>query len=442
MAFRWLSLLLTVVLARNSSAPREHEDFYAFLLHITEGRPDLRQFLVRKMLLHLTTPAWAGVECPAPNRASRRGDGGPAEALEVIALIATPVEAFSWRAMVRKTLEELAVGVTAGCPVDIHARFTVGLPSARQMDQLQLEAETFGDLARLNMTDTFITAGCRMEIWSLPVKYLDLSDRGISIVTPCQNSEKSFLSFAWAVQHFPNADLVFHQDGDTMVDWREAVPRMLRRIFGLLPPARRDIRRLYLGRLCERAPSHLLAGCPGAVEIEPCGAGSLYGFSGDVVRWIVATQNPEVGHRMNYEDLHACRWARRFEEAHHGLDVCGLLRARDFQNAWIHPVKDSRAYMNCFYNRSHGCFANDLGLQRLHFRLPEKVHCGMNERGSRKVGLASLLYDLRRNSRTATRLGPHPFGACGAACSPQTLCDTRASPSGVIRSTGQHRGHS
>ncbi|CAE7410742.1 unnamed protein product [Symbiodinium sp. CCMP2592] len=348
MAFRCFSLLLTVVLGRNSSAPREHEDFYAFLLHITEGRPDLRQFLVRKMLLHLTTPAWAGVECPAPNRASRRGDGGPAEALEVIALIATPVEeAFSWRAMVRKTLKELAVGVTAGCPVAIHARFAVGLPPARQMDQLQLEAETFGDLARLNMTDNFITAG--------------------------QNSEKSFLSFAWAVQHFPDADLVFHQDGDTMVDWREAVPRMLRRVFGLLPPARRDIRRLYLGRLCERAPSHLLAGCPGAVEIEPCGAGSLYGFSGDVVRWIVATQNPEVGHRMNYEDLHACRWARRFEEAHHGLDVCGLLRARDFQNAWIHPVKDSRAYMNCFYNRSHGCFANDLGLQRLHFRLPEKV---------------------------------------------------------------------
>ncbi|CAE7297872.1 unnamed protein product [Symbiodinium sp. KB8] len=233
MALRCFSLL-TVVLARNSSAPREHEDFYAFLLHITDGRPDLRQFLVRKMLLHLTTPAWSGVECPAPNRVSRRGDGGPAEALEVVALIATPVEAFSWRAMVRKTLEELAVGVTAGCPVALHARFAVGLPPARQMDQLQLEAQTFGDLAQLNMTDNFITAG--------------------------QNSEKSFLSFAWAVQHFPNADLIFHQDGDTMVDWREAVPRMLRRIFGLLPPARRDIRRhfidtrMYLGHVELRDP--------------------------------------------------------------------------------------------------------------------------------------------------------------------------------------------
>ena len=44
---------------------------------------------------------------------------------------------------------------------------------------------------------------------------------------------------------------------------------------------------------------------------------------------------------MNYEDLHACRWARHFEQ-HIGssLDACGLLRARDFQNAWIHPLKD------------------------------------------------------------------------------------------------------
>ena len=57
-------------------------------------------------------------------------------------------------------------------------------------------------------------------------------------------------------------------------------------------------RYLQLGRLCERVPTHLLAGCPGAVELEPCGAGSLYGFSSDVVRWIVETQQPEEsGHR-------------------------------------------------------------------------------------------------------------------------------------------------
>ncbi|CAJ1357722.1 unnamed protein product [Effrenium voratum] len=53
------------------------------------------------------------------------------------------------------------------------------------------------------------------------------------------------------------------------------------------------------------------------------------------------------------------------------LDVCGLLRARDFQNAWIHPLKEEAAYLRCF-NRS-GCWANDLGLQRLHFRLQRGI---------------------------------------------------------------------
>ncbi|CAE7360798.1 unnamed protein product [Symbiodinium natans] len=159
MAPRPWPLLLAGAVAWNLSAPREHEDFYAFLLHITEGQPELRQFLVRKMLLHLTTPAWAGAQCPAPNRASRRGDGGPAEALEIVSLIATPVEAFSWRAMVRMTLEELATGVTAGCPVAVHPRFAVGRPPAWQHKQLEHEAEAFGDLALLNMTDSFITAG-------------------------------------------------------------------------------------------------------------------------------------------------------------------------------------------------------------------------------------------------------------------------------------------
>ena len=49
---------------------------------------------------------------------------------------------------------------------------------------------------------------------------------------------------------------------------------------------------------------------------------------------------------MNYEDLHACRWARRFEQHFESrLDVCGLLRARDFQNAWIHPLKDMDVFV-------------------------------------------------------------------------------------------------
>lgn len=151
----------------------------------------------------------------------------------------------------------------------------------------------------------------------------------------------------------PDAHLIFHQDGDTLVDWRQALPRLLQRVVAALPPTEEELRRLQLGRLCERVPWQLLSGCPGAVELEPCGAGSLYGFSKDVVRWMVDTQGPEPGHRMNYEDMHACRWARRFEEHVGVLESCGLLRSRDFQNAWIHPLKapcrvDSKLLPSCF----------------------------------------------------------------------------------------------
>ena len=115
-----------------------------------------------------------------------------------------------------------------------------------------------------------------------------------SFVSAGQNSEKTWLSFRWALERHPDAQLIFHQDSDTLVDWRQALPRFLRRILPQLPPEAQDLQRLQLGRLCERVPTHLLAGCPGAVELEPCGAGSLYGFSSDVVRWMVETQRPEA----------------------------------------------------------------------------------------------------------------------------------------------------
>ena len=276
-------------------------------MHTTEGQPELRQFLVRKMLLHLSTPAWRPGDCPRP-RPVRRGRQS-LEALEMVVLIKVKASASGWRHMVRSTLPELTSDIRIGCRVLLRPYFVVG---TRGLD-LRQEERRYGDLAMLNMTDSFVTSG--------------------------QNSEKTYKAFAWALERHPLAHLIFHQDGDTLVDWRQALPRLLNRLFPLLPPTLEELQRLQLGRLCERVPSQLLAGCPGAVEAEPCGAGSLYGFSADVVRWMVQTQAPEVGRRMDYEDMHACRWARRFEANVGLLDSCGLLRARDFQNAWIHPLK-------------------------------------------------------------------------------------------------------
>ena len=104
----WMLCAASVFLAvsTNSTVPREHEQFYDFLIYITEGNPELRQYLVRKMLLHISTPAWIPPSCPAPNRPiGRRGQ--QIHQLKVVVLIATPLESFEWRQMVRQTLPEL-----------------------------------------------------------------------------------------------------------------------------------------------------------------------------------------------------------------------------------------------------------------------------------------------------------------------------------------------
>lgn len=100
-------LVLLAVASANSTAPREHEHIYDFLMYITEGKPKLRQFLVRKMLLHISTPSWIPPVCPAPNRPLARRGHQPIKQLKVVTLIATPVEFYDWRQMVRQTLPEL-----------------------------------------------------------------------------------------------------------------------------------------------------------------------------------------------------------------------------------------------------------------------------------------------------------------------------------------------
>lgn len=101
-----VAMALLALASANSTVPNEHEHFYDFLMYTTQGRPRLRQYLVRKMLLHLSTAAWMPPACPAPNRPLRRGRQGISE-LKVLVLITTPVKAIEWRQMVRKTLPEL-----------------------------------------------------------------------------------------------------------------------------------------------------------------------------------------------------------------------------------------------------------------------------------------------------------------------------------------------
>ena len=121
-----------------------------------------------------------------------------------------------------KSLKLRARNIQIGCRVVILPRFAVGAKIITH--QLQLEADFYGDLAILNMTDTFISSG--------------------------QNSQKTWLSFRWALQRHGDAHLIFHQDGDTLVDWRQALPRFLKRIFPEMPPEVQELRQLQFGRLC------------------------------------------------------------------------------------------------------------------------------------------------------------------------------------------------
>jgi len=239
-----------------------------------------------------------------------------------------------------------------GRPARIVVRFAIGKPPAKMMPKLKPrlrallaeELQHHGDLALLNMTD----GSC--------------------------NDGKSWYTFEWALRNYPAADIIFKHDDDTIVHWQLALPRMLRRVVKGRPPVR-PLHRLYIGTLAANYS------CPGVLDgRHPCAAGSLYGFSGDIVRWIIDNTKPAI----ELEDMEACAWARRFERevlipsGQGQLNPRGLLEALtgEIGGAWVHPVKDRKLYLQCIEDREEGCYvlmfpnSNFPSLQ--HFRLPKR----------------------------------------------------------------------
>lgn len=305
----------------------------------------------------------------------------------IVVMITSPPNTFKWRRMIRKPLRELTRGVkVAGRSASLSVRFAVGkldvatVPRLRPRIQALLAAEqdAHGDLAFLNMTD----GSC--------------------------NDGKTWYTFEWALRHFPDADVIFKQDDDTIVDWRLALPRMLDRV--VPEAALRPLRRLYVGTLAANYS------CPSVRDGRaPCAAGALYGFSGDIAKWVV---DNAVIRKGQWEDMESCLWARRFEAQHKQrflagpgssprepvpafswrLDPRGLLEALTGQiggacgfysqsgrftpvalpgaktAAWVHPVKQEELYLQCVEDREKGCrvpmFPNSDYPALLHFRLP------------------------------------------------------------------------
>lgn len=266
----------------------------------------------------------------------------------VVAMITTPPMSFRWRRMIRKYLPEITMGVAAvGRDVEMVVRFAVGGPPQEMRPRLKpqlramlaAEQEYHRDLAVLNMTD----GSC--------------------------NDGKTWYTFEWAAKHFPEAELVFKLDDDTVVDWRVAMPQMLGRLFD--GPPVEPLRRLYIGTLAAAYS------CPGVLDGRaPCAAGALYGFSGDIVQWVAENAGPVQG----LEDMEACAWARSFErevlQEGEVLDPRGLLEALrgEIGGAWVHPVKDRQHYEKCYEDREHGCYAlmfpNSWYPALLHFWMP------------------------------------------------------------------------
>jgi len=125
----------------------------------------------------------------------------------------------------------------------------------------------------------------------------------------------------------------------------------------------------------------------------PCGGGSLYGFSGDIVAYVA--QHVTSFSEDTPEDLQACEWVDKFDEhtshmSHSKHDInkgqktlshskppkkvdrSGLLPQESWGSTSIHHVKTMHDYWECFVNRKSGCNNGRRpgpdGLE--HFKLP------------------------------------------------------------------------
>lgn len=269
--------------------------------------------------------------------------------LSVLVMIMSVPEDFEWRAMVRSSLPELSQGVSAGNrPANIVTRFAIGRPSLdlepKRRDEvealLQSEANSYGDLALLNVTD----------------------GRKIKHSTD-QHHGKVWHLYDWAMQKFPHAQLIFKQDDDTIVDWRIALPKLLEPGYPAPTPSY-PAQHLYVGRLCPWELCNPILKQMSLNQTQLCAAGELYGLSSDIVRWALATQKPQAG----IEDILVCKWVHDFEKDQQVWSR--FLYPPRHDNAWIHPVKEAALYKKCVSDRDEGCSVHFWKDPPVHFKLP------------------------------------------------------------------------
>lgn len=272
------------------------------------------------------------------DKIGQRETGRPPDTLLAVSMIMSAPHSFERRALIRLTLEELTRGVfVAGYEMQVVVRFAVGGPPIdaslehhRYIEaMLAAEARTYGDIAFLSIRDGYGAAA---------------------------HAGKNQVLFQWAVRHFPDADLIFKQDDDTLVDWHNATARMLDRAFRGRRSFVLPLERLYLGRQC--TPKECGSSLKRWNFTKPCGAGTLYGLSGDVARWVVDNIPPmAMFEPWAKEDMVACWWMDLFEEQQGPLERHGLLQPPAYFDAWIHGLKAPSHYFQCYADRENGCWS-------------------------------------------------------------------------------------
>ena len=239
-----------------------------------------------------------------------------AAAFWIVVMINVRPQDFERRAIIRSTLAAqlsnatvLPAGVKHPLTLKISYYFAVGVPSPhlpkkeRQAlrDELGIETEKHGDIAHLvSISDGILDPAIRLHC-----RQCKAADSG-----------KSHHLFSWAHARFNGkAHAIFKQDDDTFVDWSVAAGRMFNNMS--FPPTR------AVFGYAHHAP--LYAGG------NECPAGSLYGYSMEVVEFFVT----HFKARTAFEDKEACHWLEAYERVRGDKKSSGLGPQVDPDAGWV-----------------------------------------------------------------------------------------------------------
>jgi hypothetical protein len=294
--------------------------------------------------------------------------------IQVVVMIMSAPKAFDLRSLIRLTFKEMFPNFCwRGHGVNLTVRFAVGSQypsmaanvSGYLKDMLRQESETYGDMAFLDTFDGYMPPYNISDVYkgTHPLAYCDFG--------------KSWHQFNWALLNFPDADLIFKQDDDAIVNWPGALSIFLNKSLGDegegegsqndIKTIKKRIQNLYVS-----GQQHYLFkpnqktdfwddyGPEAEITRDGmCAQGALYGIGRPIVQWIVQNVKPAY----NYEDMESCVWLNKYDAAQPPDQRSNrkAILPKTTPNTWprvnnalMHPIKGNILYWECYKN--HGCY--------------------------------------------------------------------------------------